>query len=139
MSKKSPPTGYKPVAGFIPSHKRNSQREAKEAIERLPLHEKRAPQMSPIVPNAKVFDFPRSKDRQFDQETVKDHLIPFKGYAKEANCNIWCVKRILKHFYSSCTCSGLLGITRGADLMEACLATVVADIDLNLNKFVSFA
>ncbi|KAK4797691.1 hypothetical protein SAY86_030017 [Trapa natans] len=144
------------AAGFsegeesISFHKRNSQREAIEAIERLLPHEKG------LLPCPVLFQMLRYSislearcecrdglegriGRQLDQAKVKDLLIPCEGYAKEGKYNIGSVKRILKNFYSNCTSSDLVGITRVADLMEDFLAEAAADRDLDVNKFVSLA
>lgn len=131
-------------------HKSNSQREAIEAIERL------LPQEKGLLPCPLLFEMLRFSlslgarsdcrdgfeariGQQLDQATVKDLLVPFQGYAKEAKYDIGCVKRILKNFYGSCTGSSIQVITRVADLIEDFLTEVAADIDLNLNKFVSLA
>lgn len=130
--------------------KRNSQREAIEVIERL------LPRDKGLLPCPLLFEMLRYSlslearsdcregfeariGQQLDQATVKDLLIPFQGYAKEAKYNIGCVKRILKNFYSGCTGSGMLGITRVAGLIEDFLAEVAADVDLDMDKFVSLA
>ncbi|XP_031396811.1 BTB/POZ domain-containing protein At5g17580-like [Punica granatum] len=131
-------------------YKKNSPREAIEVIERL-LPEERGLIQCPLLFEMLRYSISLEASsncrdglevriaQQLDQATVKDLRIPFKGYAKGAKYDIGCVKRILKNFYGRVTGSGALGITRVADLIEDFLAEVAADVDLEMNTFVSLA
>lgn len=134
----------------ISVYKKNSQRETIEAVERLLPHKKR------LLPCTLLFETLRfaialeaSVDcrnglegrigKQLDQASVKDLFIPTQGYAKEEQYDTECVRRILKHFYSSYTGSNAKGIIAVAQLVEDFLREVASDIDLKITTFVTLA
>ncbi|XP_031260708.1 BTB/POZ domain-containing protein At5g17580-like [Pistacia vera] len=77
--------------------------------------------------------------KQLEQATVKDLLIPSKGYAKEVQYEIECLKRILKNFYGSYCNSSSAGFMTVAELIEEFMAEVASDIDLKMETFISIA
>ncbi|KAM7472396.1 hypothetical protein LguiA_010579 [Lonicera macranthoides] len=134
----------------ISVYKKNSQRETIEAVERLLPNEKG------LLPCTLLFEMLRfaialeaSVDcrnglegrigKQLDQASVKDLFIPTQGYAKEEQYDMECVRRILKHFYSSYTGSNAKGIITVAQLVEDFLSEVASDIDLKIATFVALA
>ncbi|KAA8520344.1 hypothetical protein F0562_014600 [Nyssa sinensis] len=138
------------VEDNISIYKRNSQREAIEAVERL------FPRDRGFLPCTLLFEMLRfaisleaSSDcrngfemrigKQLDQATVKDLLIPSQGYAKELQYDLDCVRRILKNFYCNYTHSDISGLITVAELVEDFLAEVAGDIDLKTSTFISLA
>ncbi|XP_052193468.1 BTB/POZ domain-containing protein At5g17580 [Diospyros lotus] len=131
-------------------HKRNSQREVIEAVERL------LPYEIGIVPCTLFFEMLQSAilleansdcregfeiriGKQLDKATVKDLLIPSKGYAKEMEYDLECVRRILKNFYCNYKRSDMSGLITVAELVENFLAEVASDEDLKISNFLSLA
>ncbi|XP_028066666.1 BTB/POZ domain-containing protein At5g17580-like [Camellia sinensis] len=78
-------------------------------------------------------------ENELDQATVKDLLIPSQGYAREAKCDVECVRRILKNFYCNYTHSDISGLITVAQLVEDLLAEVANDVDLKTITFISLA
>ncbi|CAL5382428.1 unnamed protein product [Camellia sinensis] len=131
-------------------YKKNSQREVIEALERL------FPREKGLVPSTLLFEMLHSAmfleassdcregfevriGKQLDQATVKDLLIPSQGYAREAKCDVECVRRILKNFYCNYTHSDVSGLITVAQLVEDLLAEVANDVDLKTITFISLA
>ncbi|KAM1175578.1 hypothetical protein ACFX13_028646 [Malus domestica] len=77
--------------------------------------------------------------KQLERATVKDLLIPSKGYSKEMQYEIGCLRRILKDFYGSFTSSDVSGLVAVAELIEEFLAEIASDIDLKIGTFVELA
>ncbi|XP_022147038.1 BTB/POZ domain-containing protein At5g17580 isoform X2 [Momordica charantia] len=127
--------------------KTNRQREVMEAVERLMPHQKG------LLPCTILFEILRFAIRleandscrnglesrigkQLDQATASDLLLPYRGYAKEMQYDIECVKRIVKHFYRDYS-SDMAGIIAVAKLIEEFLFEVAGDRDLEISAFVS--
>ncbi|KAK6934794.1 NPH3 domain [Dillenia turbinata] len=112
-----------------------SKRQVIEAVERL------LPAEKGVVPCTLLFEMLRCSisleadikcrsglefriGKQVDRATHDDLLILFRGYAKDAQHDVECVRRILKHFYTNFTSSNVSGLNRVAELIEGFLAQV---------------
>ncbi|XVE90357.1 hypothetical protein DITRI_Ditri20bG0071000 [Diplodiscus trichospermus] len=131
-------------------YKRKSQRNLIETLERLLPHGRE------LLPCTLLFEMLRSAidleasstcrngfeiriGKQLDEAKVKDLLVPSRGYAKEVQYDIECIRRILKIFYENYDRSDASGFVTVAELIEEFLAEIAGDIDLLIDTFISLA
>nr|XP_043635280.1 BTB/POZ domain-containing protein At5g17580-like [Erigeron canadensis] len=128
----------------------NSKRLAIEAIERLLPHDRGilpCALLSEMLQYATVLEanancregFEVRIGRQLDLATINDLLIPSQSYSRDEKYDTECVRRILKHFYSSFNGENQSGLYIVAELLEDFLSEVANDIDLKKDSFISLS
>ncbi|VFQ62460.1 unnamed protein product [Cuscuta campestris] len=132
------------------AYKRNSMREIIEAIERV------LPRDKGLVSTKSLFEMLQSAisldadvecrgglelriGKQLDHATVKELLIPHRGYARDEMYDTECIKRILSNYYENYMSSEFSGLVKVANLMEEFLGEVASDLDLKVDTFKSLS